>query len=57
MEKSTNNHGGARAGAGRKKLEGSRHMYKVAEDVHEWIMVHGGGSYITDTIRAIMEKE
>lgn len=57
MEKSTNNHGGARAGAGRKKLEGSRHMYKVAEDVHEWIMAHGGGSYITDTIRAIMEKE
>jgi hypothetical protein len=29
-------------------------MYTVADDVHEWIMAHGGGQYLTDTIRTIM---
>lgn len=45
--------GGARPGGGRPKQEGERHMYTVADDVHEWIMAHGGGQYITDTIRTI----
>ena len=39
---------------GRKKHEGDRHMYTVADDVHQWIMEHGAGKYITDTIRVIM---
>ena len=26
----------------------------VADDVHEWILAHGGGKYITDTMRTIM---
>ena len=38
---------------GRKKQEGERHMYTVADDAHEWIMSHGGGQYITDTMRII----
>ena len=46
--------GGARPGGGRPKVEGDRHMYTVADDVHEWIMAHGGGQYLTDTIRTIM---
>lgn len=29
-------------------------MYTVADDVHRFIMKHGGGQYITDTFRAIM---
>lgn len=33
---------------------GSTHRYKVENDVHEWIMSHGGGKYLTDTIRTIM---
>lgn len=49
--------GGAQPGAGRKKHEGSRHMYTVADDVHEWIMLHGGGQYLTDMFRAIMHVE
>ena len=49
--------GGAQPGAGRKKHEGSRHMYTVADDVHEWIMLHGGGQYLTDMLRAIMHAE
>ena len=39
---------------GRKKQEGERHMYTVADDVHRFIMEHGGGQYITDTIRVII---
>ena len=38
---------------GRPKQEGERHMYTVADDAHQWIMDHGGGQYITDTIRLI----
>ena len=45
--------GGARPGGGRPKQEGERHMYTVADDAHEWIMEHGGGQYITDTMRTI----
>ena len=32
-------------------------MYTVADDVHEWIMLHGGGQYLTDMFRAIMHVE
>lgn len=45
--------GGTRPGGGRPKQEGERHMYTVADDAHEWIMAHGGGQYITDTMRTI----
>ena len=40
--------------AGRPAIEGKRRQYVVAEDAHEWIMAHGGGKYITDTMRTIM---
>ena len=40
--------------AGRPSMEGKTRRYIVADDVHEWIMVHGGGKYITDTMRTIM---
>lgn len=40
--------------AGRPAMKGKTHRYIVADDVHEWIMAHGGGKYITDTIHAIM---
>lgn len=39
---------------GRLSYEGQRRTYKVADDVHEWIMAHGGGKYLTETIRTIM---
>ena len=45
--------GGARPGGGRPKAEGERHMYTVADDVHQWIMEHGGGQYLTDLVRTI----
>lgn len=47
MKKATQN-------AGRPKVEGDRHMYTVSRDAHEWIMQHGGGKYLTDTMRIIM---
>lgn len=40
--------------AGRPAIEGRRRQYVVADDVHEWIMKHGGGKYITETMRTIM---
>ena len=40
--------------AGRPAIGGKRRQYVVTDDVHEWIMSHGGGKYITDTIHAIM---
>ena len=40
--------------AGRPAMEGKTRRYIVADDVHEWIMAHGGGKYITDTMRTIM---
>lgn len=39
---------------GRKTYEGDRHVYKVAPDVHKFIMQHGGGQYITDVMRIVM---
>lgn len=36
-------------------MEGERHMYTVANDAHAYIIEHGGGRWITDTTRAIME--
>ena len=54
MNKPVSQRGGARPGGGRPKAEGERHMYTVADDVHEWIMSHGGGQYLTDTFRTIM---
>lgn len=40
--------------AGRPAIGGKRRQYVVADDVHEWIMSHGGGKYITETMRTIM---
>ena len=40
--------------AGRPAMEGKTRRYIVADDVHTWIMQHGGGKYITDTVRTIM---
>lgn len=40
--------------AGRPAMEGKTRRYIVADDVHEWILQHGGGQYITDTMRTIM---
>ena len=39
---------------GRPSMEGKTRRYIVADDVHTWIMAHGGGKYITDTMRTIM---
>lgn len=39
---------------GRPAMEGKTRRYIVADDVHTWIMAHGGGKYITDTMRTIM---
>ena len=40
--------------SGRPSMEGKTRRYIVADDVHEWILAHGGGKYITDTMRTIM---
>ena len=40
--------------SGRPSMEGRTRKYIVADDVHEWILQHGGGQYITDTMRTIM---
>lgn len=40
--------------AGRPAIGGKRRQYVIADDAHEWIMAHGGGKYITDTVRTIM---
>ena len=42
---------------GRKKYEGSRRMYTVEDDAHQWIMEHGGGKYLTEIVRAIIANE
>ena len=39
---------------GRPAIGGKRRQYVVSDDAHEWIMSHGGGKYITDTMRTIM---
>lgn len=56
MSNEQSKRGGWRGG-GRPKQEGNRHMYTVADDVHEWIMKHGGGQYITDTFRVIIAMQ
>ena len=38
---------------GRPAAEGKKRQYIIPDDVHEWIMSHGGSKYITDTFRAI----
>lgn len=38
---------------GRPSAEGNKRQYVVADDAHEWIMQHGGGRYITETMRTI----
>ena len=38
---------------GRNKTEGKRHMYTVADDVHEYIIKNGGGKFLNDIIRTI----
>lgn len=40
--------------AGRPAIGGTRRQYVVTDDVHEWIMAHGGGKYLTNTIHTIM---
>lgn len=40
--------------AGRPAMKGKTHRYIVADDVHQWILQHGGGKYITETMRTIM---
>ena len=40
--------------SGRPAMEGRARKYIVADDVHEWILQHGGSQYITDTMRTIM---
>ena len=40
--------------SGRPAMAGRTRKYIVADDVHEWILQHGGGQYITDTMRTIM---
>ena len=40
--------------SGRPAMEGKTRRYTVSDDAHEWIMAHGGGKYITDTMRTIM---
>ena len=39
--------------AGRPKIEGHPRKYMVADDVHEWIVSHGGSQYLNNTIRII----
>ena len=38
---------------GRPAVEGKKRQYVIPDDVHEWIMSHGGSEDITDTVRAI----
>lgn len=39
---------------GRPAMEGRTRRYIIADDVHQWILKHGGGKYITETMRTIM---
>ena len=40
--------------AGRPAMVGKTRRYIIADDVHQWILQHGGGKYITETMRTIM---
>lgn len=46
----SNTHGGYRAGAGRKKTEGTRHTWVVPADVEEIVSKHGTG-FVWDAVR------
>ncbi len=39
---------------GRPTAEGKYRKYILPDDVHEWIMKHGGSRYLTNTMRAII---
>ena len=39
---------------GRPAAEGKKRQYVIPDDVHAWIMRHGGSKYIVDTFRAII---
>lgn len=39
---------------GRPAAEGRKRQYVLPDDVHRWIMAHGGSKYITDTMRTII---
>ena len=39
---------------GRPAAEGKKRQYVIPDDVHAWIMGHGGSKYIVDTFRAII---
>lgn len=39
---------------GRPAAEGKKRQYVIPDDVHTWIMSHGGSRYIADTFRAII---
>lgn len=39
---------------GRPAAEGKKRQYVIPDDVHAWIMSHGGSRYIVDTFRAII---
>ena len=39
---------------GRPAAEGKKRQYVIPDDVHAWIMGHGGSRYITDIVRAIV---
>lgn len=38
---------------GRPTAEGKKRQYIIPDDVHAWIMSHGGSKYVTDIFRAI----
>ena len=39
---------------GRPAAEGKKRQYVTHDDVHAWIMRHGGSKYIVDSFRAII---
>lgn len=41
-------------GGGRRTYEGRTRQIKLPDDVHKWIISHGGGRYLTEVIRAII---
>ena len=36
------------------KAEAKKRQYVIPDDVHAWIMSHGGSKYIVDSFRAII---
>lgn len=39
---------------GRPAAEGKKRQYVIPDDVHTWIMSHGGSRYIAEIFRAII---